>query len=125
KALPAILRGLSAFIIILLLCAPFITSKEVQEVKPRLAVLVDRSTSMKHYFTGADSYKDTVDAIIGRLSAKYDVSVCGWGSSLISDSIWNVWHNTTQLSTALQQLDEQNKIEPLQSVLLISDGISN
>lgn len=125
KAISALLRSLSTFLIVLLLCAPFITFKSVKEVKPQLTLLVDRSTSMKSYFTDSSAYENEVKNISKALAAKYDVTVQGFGNNLIQDSIWQQWQYTTSIGTAFQQLQEQHKVKPVQGVLLLSDGINN
>lgn len=127
RFVPATLRALSAFILVLLLLAPFIVTSTVQEVRPSLTILADRSASMNPHFAGEHVYRDDVERIVQQLSDRYDVDIVGWGDGLAEgkDSLWTAWHHSSQMGLALHQLLERQKVQPVQSVLLLSDGISN
>lgn len=127
RFLPASLRALSTLLLVLLLCAPFIVTKTVREIRPALTILADRSTSMRSYFESDDAYRKAVEDMARQLSERYDVEIAGWGDGLIADkdSLWRTWQHSTQMGSALYQLGERHKMRPVQSVLMISDGINN
>lgn len=125
KALPAILRGLGTFLLLLLLCAPSFTSTSVSEEKPQLALLVDRSTSMQLPFNDTNSFTQQITGAIEQLSQKYDVHLYGIGEGVAKDSVWEHWFHHSDLGGSIQEVLQMSQQDPPDAMLVVSDGIYN
>lgn len=117
-----ILKVLSLFLLLLLLINPKIKIPQIENIKPRLSLLVDNSLSTKFF-----KEEKTVSDIVAKLTAsnklkdKFDVRLFSFGTEVkASDSLtYNDRH--TNISKAIQSVNELSK-DNLGAVVLISDG---
>lgn len=117
-----ILKGLSLFLLILLLINPKIEKTEITNIKPILSLLVDDSKSVSFF----KENKNVEDFIINidknsDLKNKFEIQKFAFGDDLqIFDSL-TFSKNQTNISEAILGIDnlQKDKIAP---ILLISDG---
>lgn len=122
--LPALLRSLSFGLLMLLLLAPVFTVKTTKEVKPKLALMVDKSSSMLNGFVDTASFYTQVQAAQQALNATYDVSLMYFGSKIYQDTTTETWAQETNITAAIEEVIARHKQTKFQSALLISDGIA-
>lgn len=115
-------RFLSIFSIFLLIINPSIEKKGIKEVKPRLVLAVDNSTSIK-YNSLDNKVTDLVDQIQSdtELADKFSIHTFGFGSDVyVLDSL-NFTDNKTDLAVPFKEFSAMFKSE-MAPVILITDG---
>lgn len=123
----AILRGLSTFLILLLLFNPLVRRETHETIKPLLVFMQDHSASIPFAFKRIDSvqYRQEVEDMLNRLSTKYTIKKVQFGSEKRDTLSWQFNQSSTNISLALQEVIQGNEAENLHSIILASDGIYN
>ena len=116
------LRATSLFLLVLILINPTIERQEFINQKPILSVLVDNSSSVKHF----KSEKKVIDFVnlIEKNSAinnKFDVQFFKFGDHITSLDSLSFIENQTNIYKAIDRVEalQKNTVAP---VVLISDG---
>lgn len=121
QVLLAFLRFLSLFLIFLLLINPTIERQQLEIDKPKLAVAIDNSSSIKFLEKDNDvialvkSISDDID-----LSKKFDVDYFSFDEAVNRLDSLNFKVNKTSIINTLQSLD--NLYEASDALVLITDG---
>ena len=116
------LRFLSIFSIFLLIINPSIEKKKIEEVKPKLVLAVDNSTSIK-YNSRDTTVTDFVEQILSdtELTDKFSIHTFGFGSDVyVLDSL-NFTDHKTDLAVPFKEFSAMFKSETA-PVVLITDG---
>lgn len=116
------LKGLSFFLLLLLIINPTIKKIEINNRKPVLSVLVDDSKSVS-FFKERENVKDFISNFEtnSALNNKFEIQKFSFGNSLqVIDSL-SFSKNQTNISEAIINVNElqKNKISP---ILLVTDG---
>ena len=122
----ALLRSIVVFLTLLLVLMPTITLVVNVTEKPIIVLLQDNSRSIANAL-GADSatYRKNVNELATKLSEKYKVISRGFGHKIDNDSIFNYYQSTTDISSALANVQEFYGMQNLGAVILASDGRYN
>lgn len=106
----------------LLFINPMIKSRQIEEIKPSLAILVDNSGSTK-YFKQENAVKLLLQKIKEhkQLDKKFDVTYFSFGKSLKSLDSLSFNEPQTNISQGIQAINELYK-DKIGGVVLISDG---
>lgn len=123
----AVLRGLSTFLIILLLLNPIVRRETNTSIKPLLVFMQDHSASIPFAFKNTDSvaYRKDVSAMLETLSETYTIKSVQFGSEKRDTLSWQFNQTSTNLSAPLQQVIQENESNNLQAIILATDGIYN
>ncbi|WP_196888368.1 vWA domain-containing protein [Aureivirga sp. CE67] len=119
------LRTLSIFLILLLFINPVITRKTYETIKPKLAVLLDNSSSVVSVEHNEKSIRDLFKIIESNkeIEEKFDVDFYQFSEDIsVLDSL-NFDGKQTDISKALQKVERVYKNEKA-PMLLLSDGNS-
>lgn len=124
KFLPALLRFSAIFLTAALLLAPAFPSTVKTEQKPLLIWLQDNSLSMNRSLE-ADStlLRARTESLYARLSKRYDVRPFGFGTQLMTDSLFTYHQATTDISAALQSVKTHLIDRESGAIVLVSDGV--
>jgi hypothetical protein len=116
------LRFLSIFSIFLLIINPSIEKKRIEEVKPKLVLAVDNSTSIK-YNSLDTTITDFVNQIRSdtELTDKFSMHFFGFGSDVYALDSLNFTDYKTDLSIPFKEFSAMFKSEAA-PVILITDG---
>ncbi len=119
-------RFLAVTVLAVLLLSPFIRTRNTQKFKPVVAVINDNSESVKNSF-GKDSteYKKKLRALVDKLSDKYDVAQFNAGDELKRGIDFSYRDKSTDLSTAIDEVNDLYYNQNLGAVVIASDGIYN
>lgn len=120
-----LLRGLMVTCLLLILISPIFNIEKNYEEQPRLAILIDKSTSVSNAVQDTAVFRKQIDQFKNTLESKYDVALYSIGDGLHHDSIWNRNYSITDIQNGLYQFQNESKSNPVQQVVLISDGIYN
>lgn len=124
--LTAGLRALVILLTILLLLAPAITTHKNETQKPVIVLLQDESSSIARELDGDSiSFRENVNTLIDKLSDDYKVIHQGFGSDIQTDSLFRYQQKETDISGALQKIEEALGNQNLGAVILASDGRYN
>lgn len=128
RVLLAALRTIAILAIILALFEPVIAYKREHQRARRISVLIDDSGSMDKVETGK-SRKARLDSLLsvpefGQLRTSSDISIQYFGDNLAA-SPDKVRRDKTALGDALYTLATDQRTEPADAWLLLSDGRSN
>ena len=117
-----LLRGLSIFLILLLLINPKLDIVETQNEKPLLSILVDDSKSIS-YFDENENVNEIVSRITTnkKLQDKFTIQQFGFGTDISLKDSLSFSATNTNISNAIEGVQKLNntKIAP---IILISDG---
>jgi hypothetical protein len=117
----AFLRFLGVFGILLLLINPKIESQVLETVKPKLVVVIDNSSSIKHLNSEAAVVdliaKTTVNSV---LNEKFDIDYLSFNNDIEQFDSLSFSGNRTNISQSLVSLDRLYKKNA--TVLLVTDG---
>jgi hypothetical protein len=124
--LTSLLRGLVVLFTALLVLAPDIHISNNVEEKPVVLLLQDNSRSISNALGGdSATYRKNMEALIGRLSAKYKVVQWGFGNTIQTDSPFLYTQGATDISSALTRAQEYYGLQNLGAVVLATDGRFN
>ena len=119
-------RFVAVTVLAVLLLSPFIRTRNTQKFKPVVAVINDNSESVKNSF-GKDSteYQKKLRALIDKLSDKYDVAQFNAGDELKRGIDFSYRDKSTDLSAAIDEVNDLYYNQNLGAVVIASDGIYN
>ncbi len=119
-------RFLTVTILAILLLSPFIRTRNTKTFKPIIAVINDNSESVKNSF-GKDSteFQKKLRTLIDKLSDKYEVAEFNAGDDLKRGIDFSYRDKSTDLSAAIEQVNDLFYNQNLGAVVLASDGIYN
>jgi len=122
----AAFRFVAVTLLAVLLMSPFIRTRNTQTFKPILAVVVDNSESIKNGL-GADTaiYKNKITALVNKLSDKYEVAQYSAGDALKRGIDYSFTDKQTDLSGAVDEINDIYYNQNLGAVVIASDGIYN
>lgn len=125
-------RGMAAFrflavtVVAILLLSPFIRTRNTQKFKPIVVLLHDNSESVKSGLKGDTSvYKDKLTKLRDALSSKYEVAEYSVGDNLRKDIDYSFTNKSSNLSGAIDEVNDLYYNRNLGAVILASDGIYN
>lgn len=121
-------RFSASFLLLILLLTPFIKSKHTERQKPVIAILADKSESIRNGFKNkADTaeYFSKLKNIADDLSGKYEVAIYGIGDKLENNIPNSLQDKTTNLSSAFEMINDVYYNKNLGAVILATDGIFN
>ena len=123
----AAFRFLAVTMLAVLLLSPFIRYRNTKTYKPIVAILQDNSESIRNSFKGADSaaYFKKMQQVIEKLSSKYDVAMYGFGNELKKTQDFSLTSKVTNISDAVDNINELYYNQNLGAVIIASDGIYN
>jgi hypothetical protein len=127
KALTA-LRFLVVFGILTLLLNPFIKHTKTAQQKPIVAILADNSESIRNGFKQKEdsiNYFKSLENLQSKLAEKYEVAMYSVGDKLEKNSPTSLTAQTSNLSSAITEINDLYYNQNLGAVILASDGIYN
>lgn len=121
-----VLRALSIFLISFLLLAPFIKIKTTNKEEPIIAILIDNSLSLLNdkKFDKAD-FQKSIEKLESKLGDKFKVNVYGFGDKFQKDSIYTFNEKVTNISGAIEAMDDEYYNRHLVSCIIATDGLYN
>ncbi len=119
-------RFLAVTILAILLLSPFIRNRSTQKFKPIVALVVDNSESVKNGL-GKDTteYKKKIKELADKLSDKYEVAQFSAGDQLRKGIDFSFTDKSTDLSAAVDEINDLYYNQNLGAVVIASDGIYN
>lgn len=122
----AAFRFVSVSFLAILLLSPFIRTRNTQKIKPIIAVINDNSESVKNGLQkDSTEYEKKLRALIDRLSDKYEVAEFNAGDELKRGIDFSFRDKSTDLSAAIEEVNDLYFNQNLGAVVLASDGIYN
>lgn len=123
----ATFRFLAVTILAVLLMSPFIRYRNTKTYKPIVAILQDNSESVRNSFKAGDSatYVKKLQDLTDKLSAKYDVVPYTFGSELRKSDAYSFGDKVTNISDAIDNVNDLYYNQNLGAVIVASDGIYN
>ena len=123
----AAFRALCVTVIAILLLAPFLKIRFTKEQKPVIAILQDNSESVRHSFKGNDStdFENKLNALRDKLKGKFEVAAYSFGDKLSPEINFSFNDKSTNISQAIEEINERYFNRNLTGVILASDGIYN
>jgi hypothetical protein len=120
-------RFVAVTILAVLLMSPFIRYRNTKTYKPIVAVLQDNSESIRNTFKAGDSaaYVKKMQGLIDKLSAKYDVVPYSFGSELKKAGDFGFNAKVSNISDAIDNVNDLYYNQNLGAVIIASDGIYN
>ena len=120
-------RFLAVTAIAVLLMSPFLRYRNTKTYKPIVAILQDNSESIHNAFKPADSaaYFSKLSKLSDRLSAKYDVVSYSFGTELKKGNDYSLTDKTSNISDAIDNINDLYYNQNLGAVIIASDGIYN
>lgn len=123
----AAFRALCVAVIAVLLMAPFLKMRFTKEQKPVIAILQDNSESVKHSFSKTDSadFQTKLTSLSQKLKDKFEVVEYSFGDKLSPEINFSFNEKSTNISQAIEEINERYFNRNLATVILASDGIYN
>lgn len=123
----AAFRFLAVTILAVLLMSPFIRYRNTKTYKPIVAILQDNSESVRNGFKAGDSadYVQKLQALTDKLSSKYDVVPYTFGSELRKSDAYTFGAKVSNISDAIESINDLYYNQNLGAVVVASDGIYN
>lgn len=123
----AAFRFLAVTILAVLLMSPFIRYRNTKTYKPIVAILQDNSESVRNSFKAGDSaaYVQKLQALTDKLAAKYDVVPYTFGSELKKSDAYSFGDKVSNMSDAIESVNDLYYNQNLGAVVVASDGIYN
>lgn len=122
----ASLRGCLVFLVIFLLLAPDIRSKDIRTEKPSILLLQDNSASVGSALADAGTaYRKEMEQLIARLGKKYRVLTWSLQGNTPADSLFHYSLQSTDIAAALNDAGNQYGQQNLGAVILATDGRYN
>lgn len=124
--LTATLRGVVVFLALLLLLAPVISITSNETQKPVVVFVQDNSSSIATAL-GKDSsaYQKNTQSLIDKLSGDYKVITWNLNGNTSADSLFRYTTQSTDISKALENVQEYYGAQNLGAVVLATDGKYN
>lgn len=124
--LTATLRGIVVFLTLLLLLAPVISITSNETQKPVVVFVQDNSSSTATAL-GKDSstYQKNTQSLIDKLSGDYKVITWNLNGNTAADSLFRYTTQSTDISKALENVQEYYGAQNLGAVVLATDGKYN
>lgn len=124
--LTATLRGVVVFLALLLLFAPVISITSNETQKPVVVFVQDNSSSIGTAL-GKDSsaYQKNTQSLIEKLSGDYKVITWNLNGNTTADSLFRYTTQSTDISKALENVQEYYGAQNLGAVVLATDGKYN
>ena len=116
------LRFITLFSLLLLIINPKFEKKQIQIIKPTLAIAVDNSQSIR--YLNKDSIASNAAQILldhTTLNSKYDVQLYRFGNQLHQNSTLTFEDTQTNITKSIQDIEVLNDSE-IAPIVLISDG---
>lgn len=122
----ATVRFLATTFLAILLISPFLKIRQTETVKPLVAIIHDNSESVKNGL-GADTtlYTETMTELKSALSKKYEVAEFSASDELMQGMDYSFTGKSTNLSGAIDGINDIFYNRNLGAVVLASDGIYN
>lgn len=122
----AVLRFTGVVILAFLLLNPYLKSKTNETEKPVVVIMQDNSSSIQSAVGDSVGYREKLNSLYESLSETYDVRTYSFGSSMQEgfDSL-NFKEKSTDISSALSDLNNLYENLNVGAVILASDGIYN
>lgn len=122
----AAFRFIAVTVLAILLLSPFIRTRNTQTFKPIVAIVSDNSESVRNGL-GKDTtvYRDKLKALSDKLGDKYEVVQYNTGDALKQNNKADFNDKSTDLSGAIDELNDIYYNRNLGAVILASDGIYN
>lgn len=122
----AAFRFIAVTVLAVLLLSPFIRTRNTQTFKPIIAIVHDNSESMRNGL-GKDTatYRDKLKALSNKLGGKYEVATYSAGDLLKQNATFDFNDKSTDLSGAVDELNNIYYNRNLGAVIIASDGIYN
>lgn len=123
----AAFRFLAVSILAVLLLSPFIRYRNTKTYKPIVAILQDNSESIRNSFKTGDSaaYFKKMQQLSEKLSGKYDVVSYAFGNELKKTQDFPLTSKVTNISDAVDNVNDLYYNQNLGAVIIASDGIYN
>lgn len=119
-------RFVLVFLLCVLLLSPFFSHRSTQTFKPIVAIVADNSESMKYGLAKDSSlFKQTLKELESVLSQNYEVVNYTAGDALRNNTTIDFSEKSSNLSTALEELNGIYYNRNLGAVILATDGIYN
>lgn len=125
-------RGMAAFrflavtVLAILLLSPFIRTRNTQKFKPIVVLLHDNSESVKNGLKGDTAlYAQKLGKLRDALSSKYEIAEYSVGDNLRKDIDYSFTDKSSNLSGAIDEVNDLYYNRNLGAVVLASDGIYN
>lgn len=124
--LTALLRSVVILLTLLLLLAPVITITNNETQKPTILFLQDNSSSIAIALDkDSNTYKKNTEELIKKLSVNYKVITRNLNGNSPVDSLFRYQQQSTDISTALSDMQEYYNTQNLGAVILATDGRYN
>ena len=122
----AVFRFVAVTILAILLLSPFIRARNTQTFKPIVALVVDNSESIKNGL-GRDTaeFKGKIQSLADKLGDKYEVDEYSAGDKLRKGVDFTFTDKSTDLSSAVDEINDLYYNRNLGAVVIASDGIYN
>jgi hypothetical protein len=122
----AAFRFVSVTVLAILLLSPFIKSRNTQKFKPIVALINDNSESVKNGLRqDSTAYEKKFRALIEKLRDKYEVAEFNAGDELKRGIDFSYRDKSTDLSSAIDEVNNLYYNQNLGAIVLASDGIYN
>lgn len=123
----ATFRFLVVTILAILLMSPFIRYRNTKTNKPIIAILQDNSESIRNSFKPGDSaaYFKKLQQLTDKLSGKYEVVSYAFGNDLRKTQDFPLTSKVTNISNAIDNINDLYYNQNLGAVIIASDGIYN
>lgn len=123
----AAFRFFTVSIIAILLMSPFLKMRFTKTQKPVVVILNDNSESVKNSFAQQDSLllHQKLDDVKKNLTSKFDVVSYNFSEKITDTKDFSYNGKATNISGALNDVNERFQNRNLGAILLISDGIYN
>ena len=119
-------RFLAVTILAILLLSPFIRTSNTKKFKPIIAVINDNSESVKNGLKkDSTEFEKKLRALIEKLGDKYEVAEFNAGDELKRGIDFSYRDKSTDLSAAIDEVNDLYYNQNLGAVVLASDGIYN
>ena len=123
----SVLRFAVVSFIAFLLLAPFLKTTNTEEEKPIIAVLQDDSESIRTEFTSQDSaqYASSLVQLIEDLNENFNVETYSFGSDIEKGIDFKYNAKATNLTKAVEEIQDLYVNQNLGAIVIASDGIYN
>ena len=119
-------RFVAVTVLAILLLSPFIRTRNTQKFKPVVAVINDNSESVKNGLRkDSTEYEKKLRTLIEKLSDKYEVAQFNAGDELKRGINFSYRDKSTDLSAAIDEVNDLYYNQNLGAVVIASDGIYN
>ena len=123
----AFLRFFALFMLFLLLSNPLLQRTIKVKQKPILVFLLDNSRSIPLAIdsTKLAKYTNLIMKQVSSLNQKFDIKIFTFSDSILNQNKWNFTGNFTNISLALNDIEQMFINQNLGAIVLVSDGIYN